>query len=100
MSGPHLIASEPICPSCGATLSGAIPTDGAEAHPSAGDCMLCGYCRALLIFDGDPVDKLRRPTLDEETELLADPGVQRAIAVLAEFHRRSAGTPPEKRGTT
>ena len=89
-----------FCPLCGATLSGALGTN-TDASPSAGAVVLCGYCRALLMFEGDPVDQLRRPTLDEETELLADPDVQRAIAVLAELHRRhNVGAPPEERGTT
>lgn len=88
------------CPSCGAELNGSIGTN-TDASPSAGDVTLCGYCRALLMFEGDPVDQLRRPTLDEETELLADPNVQRAIAALAELHRRhNVGAPPEERGTT
>lgn len=96
----HGKVTEDWCPSCGIVLNGALGTNTDE-RPSVGDCTICGYCRALMVYDGDPL-QLRRPTLDEETELLADPDVQRAIAALAELHRRHklAGNPPEERGTT
>ena len=98
----HRHGRELFCPLCGEMHNGAINASGEDVAPSPGDCTLCGYCRGLLIYGGDPIDHLRRPTLDEETELLADPDVQRAIAALAELHRRHklAGNPPEERGTT
>ena len=95
----HMKVTTDRCPACGIVLNGALGTN-TDQRPSVGDCTICGHCRALLVYDGDPL-QLRRPTLDEEAELLADPDVQRAIAALAEFHRRlSAGNPPEERGTT
>lgn len=79
-----------VCPACGAELTASIcATDDAgpeDGGPEDGDPSLCGYCRALLVFEGSPAS-LRRPTPEEEREFLADANVQRAIAALAEYHR-------------
>lgn len=83
----HPLAITPTCPACATELGGAFNTTG-DGAPENGDPTLCCACRALLVFSGSPVNSLRYPTPDEERTLLADPGVLRAIAALAEAHRR------------
>lgn len=81
----HILAVAPKCPACDAELRGAFNTNG-DRKPRDGDPTLCGGCRALLVFAGDPVDSLRRPTADEERKFLANADVQRAIAALSFIH--------------
>ena len=75
------------CPACAAQLNGALNTSS-ERLPREGDPTICVYCRAILLFVGEPVHSLRRPDLQEEIVLLLDPGLQRAVAALNELHRR------------
>ena len=84
----HRLDSVIQCPACGADLTAAYPVDDdTDEGPQDGDASLCVDCRALLVYSGSPVDSLRYPTPEEERELLADEGIQRAIAALAAVHR-------------
>lgn len=70
------------CPACDAELNGAFNTE-TDRRPRPGDRTFCLDCRAILLFDGDEKAlTLRRPTDDEERELLADPRIQRIAAAI------------------
>lgn len=79
------------CPACGTNLDGAI--NGNTDRPQDGAALLCGYCRALIVFSGSPVASLRYPTDEELRRFLADPEMQQTIAALGAYHRHVGGVP-------
>lgn len=75
------------CPHCrrehdvhAAARKGTVPKDG--------DISMCYGCGLLAFYVGNPPTELRKPTSDELTDLLADPGVQSAIMA---YHGREGG---------
>jgi hypothetical protein len=81
------LPGDPRCPACDASVNGYTDIEG-TATPTTGDISLCLYCRSLGVFVVGP-DRVtvREPEAQELEEFLRDPGVQRAIGVVATTHR-------------
>jgi hypothetical protein len=47
------IASDATCPLCSSLLDDAMPVDGPEDEPEAGDISVCVHCKAILAFTED-----------------------------------------------
>jgi len=65
------------CPVCGGKADDATPATEAGAIPALGDVAVCAYCRAVLVYDGEPL-RLRLPMGSERAELYGDEGIARA----------------------
>lgn len=97
---------ELTCPACGTRVYGPVTLD---------EVGVCIVCRALVVLDADGPDevcgfnergeavvlqrifsniRLRYPTDAEETVWLANPRLQHAITVVAEYHRRHGSPSP------
>lgn len=67
-----------ICPACGRT-NPLVGEQGGDAWPSEGDVSICWGCGELAIFDSECHGGLRRPTVREHAEIIADPTIRHAL---------------------
>jgi hypothetical protein len=75
------------CPFCRKTLDAATASpDTPNAAPSEGDATFCLGCGSLLIFGSGL--RLRRPTLQETSEVLGDPQAVSVLRAITDTLRR------------
>jgi hypothetical protein len=67
------------CPYCSKETDADAPAPGTDdVAPEPGDVSVCFYCGGIILYvEGGG---LRKPTDEERTELLDDPGVVEAVA--------------------
>jgi hypothetical protein len=68
------------CPGCGAPANVKREMSRAGRAPQAGSACLCWHCLAVSVYVS--ATELRRPTPAELDQIMADPGVNRAIAIV------------------
>lgn len=77
---------ETHCPYCGRINSLHAGQDPAE-QPGAGDMSICWKCHGVAIYDDGPSGlTVRKPTVEEQAEIDAEPQIKRAIAAMAESY--------------
>lgn len=77
------MAVEMSCPSCAKVIAKGLDVAGNGSGP--GTVVVCLRCRALSVITEH--DTLRHLTDDEMDTALADPTVNRAIRIVADYHR-------------
>lgn len=83
MADVHRVPGAPHCPHCGARLDGAA---GHGQEPESGNWSLCMYCHTMAVYEQTAFGlTLRKPTLGELEEMMADPDVRAAMTQLAQF---------------
>ena len=75
------ISNEMFCPGCDHKLDGHKGVNGAMI-PDDGSVTICIYCNGVFIWENG---RLRHPTFQEESEIRADPDVQKTFAAIAEM---------------
>jgi len=71
------------CPNCGKVLDRASETLREKKKPKPGDCSVCMYCCAVLVFDDNL--RMRRATLRERTEGGAQ--LEHVVRTIEKFNR-------------
>jgi hypothetical protein len=76
------------CPHCGKCHDAVTAVQDKVFYPDDGDASVCFDCGKVSIFDSKGNSGSRKPTADEQRELDADEGLQKAITAWKSFKQQ------------